>query len=68
MAVGVAKALLSFQTVSTFSSSEGGKKHRRHFSNPPPATVPDAAMSNGLIGLLCKYVGIKKKEREQLGG
>lgn len=44
MAVGVAKAMLSFQTVSTFSFSEGGKKEKkkkpRHFSNPPTATVP----------------------------
>lgn len=34
----------------------------RHFSNPPTATVPHTAMSNGLIGLLCKCVEIKKNK------
>lgn len=42
----------------------------RHFSNPPTATVPHTAMSNGLIGLLCKCVEIQKKKkwREWEGG
>lgn len=60
--LGVAKVVQSFRNVSTFSPSYGGGG--RHFSNPPKATVPDAAMSNGLIELLHKCVGILKKNGE----
>lgn len=44
------------------------REKRRHFSNPPTATVPHTATSNGLIGLLHKCVEIKKSERVRGGG
>lgn len=42
------------------------EKHRL-FSNPPTATVPHTATSNGLIGLLHKCVEIKKIGESERG-
>lgn len=50
-------AMLSSQRVNAFSPSEG--KAQAFFLNPPTATVPHTATSNGLIGLLHKCVEIK---------
>lgn len=55
---GISDAVIS---KSERSQPRRGEKHG-HFSNPPTATVPRAAMSNGLIGLLHKCVEVRKKK------